>query len=114
VALDVGQVRSFSPKLESGEANTTVTVSAILAAVNLTNPRTDAVIARESLVQVPFVGQNVYGLAAIALGVTGPGLSSVDNFNNQYGIEMNAAGQRQESNSYAIDGVFVDSPSLEE
>jgi hypothetical protein len=76
VALDVGQVRSFSPKLESGEANTTVTVSAILAAVNLTNPRTDAVIARESVVQVPLVGQNVYGLAAIALGVTGPGLSS--------------------------------------
>jgi hypothetical protein len=50
-----------------------VTVSAILAAVNLTNPRTDAVIARESVAQVPLVGQNVYGLAAIALGVTGPG-----------------------------------------
>jgi hypothetical protein len=112
VALDVGQVRSFSPKLESGATDTTVTVSAIQAAINLTSPRTDAVIARETVVQVPLVGQNVYGLAAIAPGVTGPGLSSGDNFNNQYGIEINAGGQRQESNSYVIDGVFVDSPSL--
>jgi Carboxypeptidase regulatory-like domain len=112
LVLEVGQIRTVAPQLEPGTANTVVTVSALQAAVNLTNARTDAVIGEQTVVEVPLVGQNVYALAALAPGVTGPGLSSGDNFNNQYGIQINAAGQRQESNSFMIDGAFVDTPSL--
>lgn len=112
LALQVGEVRTIAPVLELGEVNTTVNVSAAQAALDLTSSSTSAVVARETVTQTPLVGQNVYGLAALAPGVTGPGLTSGDNFNNQYGIQINAAGQRQESNSFVIDGAFVDTPSL--
>jgi hypothetical protein len=110
--LPVGAIRTVAPKLELGAVDTTVTVSATQAALDLTSSNTSAVIATETMVEAPLVGQNVYGLAALAPGVTGPGLTSGDNFSNQYGIQINAAGQRQESNSFLIDGAFVDTPSL--
>lgn len=111
-ALEVGQIRTLAPKLEPGAVDTTVTVSATEATVDLTTASTSAVIGTSTVEQVPLVGQNVYALAAIAPGMTGPGLTSGDNYNNQYGIQINAAGQRQESNSFMIDGAFVDTPSL--
>ncbi len=112
LALQVGEVRTISPVLELGAVSTTVNVSAAQAALDLTSSSTSAVVARDTVTQTPLVGQNVYGLAALAPGVTGPGLTSGDNFNNQYGIQINAAGQRQESNSFMIDGAYVDTPSL--
>ena len=112
LTLQVGEVRTIAPVLELGAVSTTVTVSAAQAALDLTSASTAAVVARDTVTQTPLVGQNVYGLAALAPGVTGPGLTSGDNFNNQYGIQINAAGQRQESNSFMIDGAYVDTPSL--
>ena len=112
IVLQVGQIRTVAPKLEPGRAEATVTVTAALASLDLTSASTTAVIPIETVQQVPLVGQNVYSVAALAPGVTGPGLTSGDNFNIQYGIEINAAGQRQESNSFMIDGAFVDTPSL--
>ena len=104
LTIQVGEVRTIAPVLQLGAVNTTVNVSAAQAALDLTSASTTAVVARDTVTQTPLVGQNVYGLAALAPGVTGPGLTSGDNFNNQYGIQINAAGQRQESNSFMIDG----------
>jgi carboxypeptidase family protein/TonB-dependent receptor-like protein len=112
LTLQVGEVRTIAPILELGAVSTTVTVSAAQAALDLTSASTAAVVTRDTVTQTPLVGQNVYSLAALAPGVTGPGLTSGDNFNNQYGIQINAAGQRQESNSFIIDGAYVDTPSL--
>jgi hypothetical protein len=112
LTLQVGEVRTIAPVLELGAVNTTVNVSAAEAALDLASASTAAVVTRDTVTQTPLVGQNVYGLAALAPGVTGPGLTSGDNFNNQYGIQINAAGQRQESNSFMIDGAYVDTPSL--
>jgi hypothetical protein len=112
LVIQVGEIRTLAPALQLGAINTTVTVSAAQAALDLTGSSTSAVVSRETVTQTPLVGQNVYGLSALAPGVTGPGITSGDNFNNQYGIQINAAGQRQESNSFVIDGAFVDTPSL--
>ncbi len=112
LAIQVGEIRTIAPVLELGAVNTTITVSAAQAALDLTSASTSAVVSRDTVTQTPLVGQNVYGLAALAPGVTGPGLTSGDNYNNQYGIQINAAGQRQESNSFMIDGAYVDTPSL--
>jgi Carboxypeptidase regulatory-like domain len=112
LVLQVGEIRTIAPKLEPGGAESTVTVTATQASVDLTSASTTAVIPIQTVQQVPLVGQNVYSMAALAPGVTGPGLTSGDNYNIQYGIEINAAGQRQESNSFMIDGAFVDTPSL--
>lgn len=112
LVLQVGQIRSVAPKLQPGGTEDTVTVTATQASLDLTSASTTAVIPIETVQQVPLVGQNVYSMAALAPGVTGPGMTSGDNFNIQYGIEINAAGQRQESNSFMIDGAFVDTPSL--
>ncbi len=112
LTVQVGLTRTVTPRLEPGSVDTSVTVSATAASLDLTSSATSAIIATETVVEAPLVGQNVYGLAALAPGVTGSGLTSGDNFNNQYGIQINAAGQRQESNSFIIDGAFVDTPSL--
>ncbi len=112
LTLQVREVRTIAPILESGAVNTTVTVSATESALDLASASTDAVVSRETVTQTPLVGQNVYGLAALAPGITGSALTSGDNFSNQYGISINAAGQRQESNSFIIDGAYVDTPSL--
>jgi Carboxypeptidase regulatory-like domain len=112
LVIQVGQIRTVAPRLDPGAVNSEVTVSATMAALDLTSSATSSVIGATTIQQSPLVGQNVYGLAALAPGVTGPGLTSGDNFNNQYGIQINAAGQRQESNSFLIDGAFVDTPSL--
>jgi len=112
VVLQVGEIRTVAPKLEPGGTQDTVTVTATQASLDLTSASTSAVIPMQTVQQVPLVGQNVYSMAALAPGVTGPGLTSGDNYNIQYGIEINAAGQRQESNSFMIDGAFVDTPSL--
>ena len=110
--LQVGEVRTIAPVLELGAVSTTVTVSAAQAALDLTSASTDAVVSSDTVTQTPLVGQNVFALAALAPGITGPGLTAGDNFSNQYGIQINAAGQRQESNSFIIDGAYVDTPSL--
>jgi hypothetical protein len=112
LVLQVGQIRTVAPKLQPGGSEDTVTVTAAQASLDLTSASTTAVIPIQTVQEVPLVGQNVYSLAALAPGVTGPGVTSGDNFNIQYGIEINAAGQRQESNSFMIDGAFVDTPSL--
>jgi hypothetical protein len=112
IVLQVGAIRTVAPQLQPGVAQDTVSVTATQASLDLTSASTTAVIPIQTVQQVPLVGQNVYGVAALAPGVTGPGLTSGDNYNIQYGIEINAAGQRQESNSFMIDGAFVDTPSL--
>jgi hypothetical protein len=112
LVLQVGQIRTVAPTLQPGGSEDSVTITAAQASLDLTSASTTAVIPLQTVQEVPLVGQNVYSLAALAPGVTGPGMTSGDNFNIQYGIEINAAGQRQESNSFMIDGAFVDTPSL--
>lgn len=108
LTLQVGEIRTLSPTLEPGDVSTTVDVSAAQAAVDLTSATTGSVVTQHTLVNTPLVGQNVYSLATLAPGVTGVAVTSGDNYNNGYDMNFNVAGQRQESNSFMLDGAFID------
>ena len=109
--LQVGQTQTIAPALEVGEVSTSVTVSASETALDLVSPTTGAVISDITLATTPLTGQNVYGLTALTPGITGSGVTSGDDYTNEYAININAAGLRQEMNGYMIDGAYSDTPS---
>lgn len=109
--LQPGQIRTLTPVLQVGEVSTDVTVSASEQTVDLATPTTGAIVGAETVSQVPLPGQNVYALASITPGVTGSGVTSGDNYTNEYAININAAGLRQEQNGYMIDDAFTNTPS---
>jgi hypothetical protein len=109
--LQAGEIRTLAPELHIGSVSTNVTVSATAESVDLTTPTTGAVIGEATVEQVPLPGQNVYSLASITPGVTGNAVTSGDNYTNEYAININAAGLRQEENGYMIDDAFTNTPS---
>jgi len=113
LTLEVGQLQTIAPSLEVGEVSTNVTVSAAETTVNVATPTTGAVIANTTLTQTPLPGQNVYGLSALTPGMTGAAVVTAnnDNYTNEYAVNINAAGLRQESNGYQIDGAYTNTPS---
>lgn len=111
VVVEVGQTRTIAPKLKLGTVSQQVTVSATAASLNLTSPTTGAVISSRTVRSAPLTGQNVYALAALTPGMTGSAVNSADNYTNEYAVNINAAGLRQEQNGYQIDGAFTDTPS---
>ncbi|HEY5212128.1 MAG TPA: carboxypeptidase-like regulatory domain-containing protein [Acidobacteriaceae bacterium] len=111
LSLQVGEIRTVTPSLEIGSVATDVTVSASALALNTESATTGAVIAQETVQQTPLPGQNVYGLSALTPGMTGSAVTSGDNYTNEYAININAAGLRQEQNGFQIDGAYTNTPS---
>lgn len=111
LVLPVGQTRTIAPVLEVGSVATSVTVSATAAAIDLTNPTTGAVISEHAVETTPLTGQNVYELAALTPGMTGSAVTSGDDYTNEYAVNINASGLRQEENGYEIDGAYTNTPS---
>lgn len=113
LALQVSEIRTLSPELKVGSVSTDVEVSATAASVDLVTPSTGSIISNETLQETPLTGQNVYGLASLAPGMTGGGIvtGGNDNYTNEYGINLNAAGLRQEENGYQIDDGYTNTPS---
>lgn len=111
LTLQVGETRTLSPVLQVGAVTTNVTVSAAPVAVELASPTTGAVVSQAEVEHTPLPGQNVFSLAALAPGMTGNAVTSGDNYTNEYAININAAGLRQEENGYQIDGAYTDTPS---
>ena len=109
--LQAGEVREITPVLKIGAVSTNVTVSASAESVDLTSASTGAVISETTVETVPLPGQNVYSLASITPGVTGNAVTAGDNYTNEYAININAAGLRQEENGYMIDDAFTNTPS---
>ena len=111
LTLQVGEVRTLSPALKVGAASENVEVSAAETAVDLVTPTTGSVIADVTVQQTPLPDQNIYGLTALTPGMTGSAVTSGDNYTNEYAININAAGLRQEQNGYMIDGAYTNTPS---
>lgn len=111
LSLQVGEIRTLTPLLEIGAVSSDVTVSADLTALNTEAATTGAVISQETVEQTPLPGQNVYGLSALTPGMTGSAVTSGDNYTNEYAININAAGLRQEQNGFEIDGAYTNTPS---
>jgi hypothetical protein len=113
LTLQVGEIRTLAPVLEMGAVSTNVTVAAAVETVNLVSAKTGATVAETTIDETPLTGQNIFGLAALSPGITGAGVETVgnDNYTNEYAININAAGLRQESNGYMIDGAYTNTPS---
>lgn len=113
LALQIAQVRTLTPELKVGAVSTNVEVSATAAAVNLVTPSTGSVISNETVQTTPLSGQNIYALASLTPGMTGGGVvtGGNDNYTNEYAVNINAAGLRQEENGYQIDDGYTNTPS---
>lgn len=113
LTLQVGEIRTISPALEVGSVSTDVTVSAEQNTINTVAATTGAVISEMTVEETPLPGQNVYGLSALTPGMTGSAVTagSTDNYTNEYAININAAGLRQEQNGFQIDGAYTNTPS---
>jgi hypothetical protein len=114
VEIPVGQTRTMAPVLEVASVTTDITVSSTAeVAVNLVTADTGSVISEQTVQQTPLAGQNVYAITTLTPGLTGSAVTSrdADNFTNEYAININAAGLRQEQNGYSIDGAQTNTPS---
>ena len=113
LALQVAEIRTLSPEMKVGSVSTNIEVSATAASVDLVTATTGSIISSETLAETPLVGQNVFGLASLTPGMTGGGVTTAgnDNYTNEYAINLNAAGLRQEENGYQIDDGYTNTPS---
>jgi hypothetical protein len=111
LVLQTGEIRTVSPVLEVGSVTSDVTVSAGSVALNTESATTGAIISEETVQETPLPGQNVYGLSALTPGITGSAVTTGDNYTNEYAININAAGLRQEQNGFQIDGAYTNTPS---
>ncbi len=113
LTLQIAEIRSLTPELKVGAVATNVEVSASAASVDLVTPTTGSIISNVTLQNTPLSGQNIYGLASLTPGMTGGGVvtGGNDNYTNEYAININAAGLRQEENGYQIDDGYTNTPS---
>ena len=109
--LQAGEVRTLAATLKVGATSENFEVLATETAVDLVTPTTGSVISDATVQQVPLPGQNVWSLASLTLGMTGTAVASIDNFQNAFTININAAGLRQEQNGFQIDDATVNEPS---
>lgn len=113
LTLQIAEIRTITPELQVGAVSTSVEVSATTATVDLETPNTGAIISNQTLAETPLTGQNIYGLASLSPGMTGGGITTAgnDNYTNEYAVNINAAGLRQEENGYQIDDGYTNTPS---
>ena len=123
VILDARQVRTVVPMSEIGEVATEVTIEAGITSVNTANAQTSVELDEEMIEDAPRLGRAVWRQSAIVPGVVGTGLrggsqsarrtagGEMDNCEPQLGIRIMAAGQRQDSNQFILDGSYINENS---
>lgn len=113
LTLQIAEIRTLTPELKVGTVSENVEVAAAAASVDLVTATTGSIISNETLQTTPLSGQNIYGLAALTPGMTGGGVvtGGNDNYTNEYAVNINAAGLRQEQNGYQIDDAYTNTPS---
>jgi hypothetical protein len=122
ILVEGHDVRTIYPKLKVGEQNTTVSVIADTAQIEMTKGNIGRTLETKTVQESPMTGDDVYAsVATLAPGVTGLGDASgnissagsvgTNSFAAESGFQINAAGQRQEANEYQVDGTVVDSDS---
>ena len=122
VLLESNQTRTLYPVLGVQEQKTTVEVTAAVATIETAKSNVSREIDERTIEDAPLLGRNIYtSMIQLAPGITGSGLprggalgsgsANNDSFEQEPGYEINAAGQRQESNEYQVDGSSVNGNS---
>src|SRR5438552_529813 len=112
IRIQVAEVRTLDVTMKLGAANQEVTVNATVTPVNLTSGAVSGQINETKVHELPLVGRNMYSLVVLTPGVTGLpsgggqayAQATADIFNAEYGVNLNANGQRAESNNFSVDG----------
>ncbi|MGO9269248.1 MAG: carboxypeptidase regulatory-like domain-containing protein [Terriglobia bacterium] len=115
ISIQVAETRTLNVNLKLGGATTTVDVTAQVTAVNLTTASVSGEVNETKIHELPLVGRNMFTLVILTPGMTGTqsgggnsyAQATGDIFNAEYGVSMNANGQRSESNQFSVDGANV-------
>jgi hypothetical protein len=111
IRLEGKQTKTVNVTLQLGTATVEVTVSAAPAPVETSEARVSSQINERRVENLPMVGRNFYSLVVLTAGIVGLpagggqayAQASGDIFSAEYGVSIQANGQRPESNSYLID-----------
>ncbi|HLJ85393.1 MAG TPA: carboxypeptidase regulatory-like domain-containing protein [Candidatus Angelobacter sp.] len=115
IVLETTQTRNVNVTLHVGATSTRITVTAAPPPVNTTQARVSSLISPRQVEDLPLVGRNVYDLVVLTPGVTGLpsgggqayAQATNDIFNAEFGVNLNASGQRAEANNFLVDGANV-------
>ncbi len=115
IRLEVVQTKTLNITLELGETRMEVTVEAGALLVETAEARVSGQINESRVKDLPLVGRNFYTLVVLTPGVTGLpsgggqayAQATADIFNAEFGVNLNANGQRAESNSFLVDSASV-------
>ena len=122
IKLESNETKTLHPSVALPTQSVSVEVSGAVASVETDKSDTSREIEQQTIETAPLVGRNVYtSMIQLAPGITGSGLPSGgalgsgsannDSFEQEAGYQINAAGQRQESNEYDVDGSGLNSAS---
>lgn len=111
ISIQVAEVRTLNVNLKVGATATNVTVTAEVTAVNLAQAGVSGQVNETKVHELPLVGRNMYSLVVLTPGVTGLpsgggqayAQATADIFNAELGVNLNANGQRAESNNFLVD-----------
>lgn len=115
VALEADQTKTTNIALKLGSSATQISVEAGVPLVETGEARISNLITTRDVQELPLVGRNVMTLVVLTAGVTGLpsgggqayAQATGDVFAAEYGVNLNASGQRAESNSFLVDSASV-------
>src|SRR5215472_8549881 len=115
VQLESDQTKTFNIQLKVGTSTTQVTVTSEVPLVETGEAKISGHIEQKQVSQLPLVGRNFMTLVILTPGVTGLpsgggqayAQATGDVFSAEYGVNLNANGQRAESNNFQVDNASV-------
>src|SRR5262245_47763244 len=112
VTLTVGAELTIDLRLSPGGVGESVNVTSEAPQVDTATPTLGAVVAAQTIVELPLNGRDWTTLAALQPGISSirpqaPSGSTTARGNRGYGDELTVAGHRPQENNYRIDGVSV-------
>jgi len=115
VLLENDQTKTFNLPMKVGAPATVVNVSGEVPLVETGEAKISGHIQEREVTQLPLVGRNFMTLVVLTPGVTGLpsgggqayAQATGDVFAAEYGVNLNANGQRAESNNFQVDNASV-------
>ena len=115
IVLQGDQTKTVNLELKIGTSTTQVTVTSEVPLVETGEARISGHIQERQVSELPLTGRNFMTLVVLTPGVTGLpsgggqayAQATGDIFSAEYGVNMNANGQRAESNNFQVDGASV-------
>ncbi len=112
IAIQVAETRTLDVTLKLGATTQEVSVTALVTPVTLSSGAVSGQINETKVHELPLVGRNMFSLVVLTPGVTGLpsgggqayAQATADIFNAELGVNLNANGQRAESNNFMVDG----------